>query len=133
LPFDSASEDANAPDTDECDQGLTPIEERCRSSALCFGSGEVPNNGFESSNIVPPGRMASLTFAERSIGLPTTPNIGAAYEVPPQIEMSADVTVPRAMRLVRISIRAFPVYVLTLRTLAVLQAEHAVEPKADRG
>jgi hypothetical protein len=77
--------------------------------------------------------MASLTFAERSIGLPTTPNIGAAYEVPPQIEMSADVTVPRAIGLVRISIRAFPVYVPTFRTLAVLQAEHAVEPKADRG
>ena len=99
----------------------------------CFGSGEAPNNGLESWKTAPPGRKASLTFAERSIGLPTTPNIESAYKVPLQTDMSAAVMAPKAMRLVRISIRAFPVYVPTFRTLAVLQAEHAVEPKADRG
>src|SRR6516162_2675677 len=89
LPFDSASEDAKAPEMDWLEllkkkrsKGLTPFEEICRSSALCLGSGEVPNNGWESWKTVPPGRTASLTFADRSIGLPTTPNINEeAYKV----------------------------------------------------
>jgi hypothetical protein len=51
----------------------------CRSSAVCFGSGLVPNKGLEFWNTVPPGRMASLTLAERSIGLPTTAKSVPAY------------------------------------------------------
>jgi hypothetical protein len=63
---------------------------------VCFGSGEVPNNGLESWKTVPPGRMASLTFAERSIGLPTTPNIESAYKVPlQQTEINAAVSAKR--------------------------------------
>jgi len=45
-----------------------------------------------------PRQEASLTFAERSIGLPTTPNIGSAYKVPlQQIEINAAVTAPRGL------------------------------------
>ena len=45
LPFDSASEDAKALEVDVFQPigVLTPAEEICSSSALCLGSGEVPN------------------------------------------------------------------------------------------
>ena len=49
LPSDSASDDANAPEMlVERPEALTPVSERCRSSALWTGSAVVPNNGLES-------------------------------------------------------------------------------------
>jgi hypothetical protein len=44
-----------------------------------FRIGLSAKKGLEFWNTVPPGRMASLTLAERSIGLPTTPKSVSAY------------------------------------------------------